>query len=96
MKTIAVERLEANAFYWARRRPAHGAPAGEPYDIEVVQISTVFGAASEFWTVAVIGTDEYFDLGAYDFFHKVPSPPMAAAWRANLTVISPTTHQIGH
>lgn len=96
MNTIAIERLEANRFYWARRKPAHGAPATEPVDIEIVQVSTIFGAAPEFWTVAIIGSDEYFDLPAYEFFHKVSSPQMAVERHPNLTLISSSSRQVGH
>ncbi|AVC52693.1 hypothetical protein E0H35_36515 [Rhizobium leguminosarum bv. viciae] len=84
MNTIGTFQLEPNRFYWVRRMPAKGASISEPSDIEVVQISTVFGAACEFWTVAVVGSDERFDLSAFEFFRKVPSPPIAGGRRANL------------
>ncbi|MFW8584597.1 hypothetical protein ACOJBM_05910 [Rhizobium beringeri] len=74
MDTIGTDHLESNRFYWARRLPAKGASIPGPSEIEVVQISTVFGAASEFWTVAVVGSDEHFDLSAFEFLHKVLSP----------------------
>ncbi|TIL19858.1 MAG: hypothetical protein E5Y88_33080 [Mesorhizobium sp.] len=45
MNTIGTDQLEPNRFYWARRLPAKGTSISEPSDIEVVQISTVFGAA---------------------------------------------------
>jgi hypothetical protein len=74
MNTIGIEQLEPNRFYWARRLPAKGASISEASDIEVVQVSTVFGAISEFWTVAIMGSDQHFDLAAFEFIHKVPSP----------------------
>jgi hypothetical protein len=76
MNTVGTDHLEPNRFYWARRLPAEDASIAEPSDIEVVQISTVFGSTAEFWTVAVMGSDEHF--AAFEFFHKVPSPPIAA------------------
>jgi len=64
--------MPPNRFYWARRLPAEGAAIFEPNDIEVVRVSTVFGATPEFWTVTVMGSDEHFDLAAFEFFHKAP------------------------
>ena len=84
MNTIGTDQLEPNRFYWARRQSVEGASIAEPSDIEVVQVSTVFGATSEFWTVAVMGSDEHFDLAAFEFFHKVPSPPSSDVSRPNL------------
>jgi hypothetical protein len=84
MHTIAIEQLEPNRFYWARRLPVAGVSAIDTGDIEVVQVSTVFGATPEFWTVAVIGSDEYFDMAAFEFFHKVPSPPISDGRHPNL------------
>ncbi|QYA05013.1 hypothetical protein [Rhizobium sp. B21/90] len=86
MNTIGIDQLEPNRFYWARRLIADSAAISEPNDIEVVQISTVFGSATEFWTVAVMASDEHFDLAAIEFFHKVPSPPISESRRPNLYV----------
>ena len=87
MDTIRTDQLEPNRFYWARRLSVEGASVAEPSDIEVVQVSTVFGATSEFWTVAVMGSDEHFDLAAFEFFHKVPSPPIYEGRHPNSNVI---------
>ncbi|MBB4444082.1 MULTISPECIES: hypothetical protein [Rhizobium] len=46
-------------------------------------MNTIGGAACEFWTVAVVGSDERFDLSAFEFFQKVPSPPIAEDRRPN-------------
>ena len=96
MKLIGIEQLEAHGFYWGRRKPVPGAPATEPHDIEIVQISTVFGAASEFWTVAVIGADEHFSLENYEFFHKIPSPPVSTDMRAALALVPSMSRPISH
>lgn len=74
MNTIGIYQLEPNRFYWARRLPAEGASIGEPNDIEVVWVSTVFGATPEFWTVAVMGSDEHFDLVHLRIFPQGPLP----------------------
>ena len=88
MNTISIEQLQPNHFYWARRLPAKGVRAFDPNDIEVVQVSTVFGAVSEFWTVAVMGSDEHFDLASFEFLHKVPAPPSSVEQRSNLKLVS--------
>lgn len=80
--------LEAGSFYWARRRLE--IETSDASAIEVVQISTVFGVAREFWAVAVTGSDEHFDVDAFEFFHKVPCPTLAGSRRSNFTVISST------
>ncbi|WFR97616.1 hypothetical protein [Rhizobium tumorigenes] len=88
MNTISIERLEHNQSYWARRLPVEGMPAFYPNGMEIVQVSTVFGAASEFWTVAVIGSDEHVDLASFEFFPKVPAPPSSLEQRSNLKLVS--------
>jgi hypothetical protein len=96
MKQISIEQLQANAFYWARRKPTHNLQILEPVDLEVVRISTVFGSAREFWTVAVPGTDEHFDLEAYEFLHRVPAPPSAVEQRSPLTLVTSNSRSVGH
>ena len=97
MNTIGINQLEPNRFYWARRLPVEGATVVEASDIEVVQVSTVFGVTSEFWTVAVMGSDEHFDLASFEFLHKVPSPPIADVSRPTLYVAArPGSRQLGH
>jgi hypothetical protein len=48
----------------------------------------VFGAASEFWTVAVMGSEEHFDLASFEFLHNVAAPPSAFEQRSNLKLVS--------
>ena len=84
MKQIAIEQLQANQFYWARRRQLGGTPIGEPRELEIIRISTIFGSAPEFWTVAVSGSEEHFDLQTFEYLHKVPSPPLAEGGRPKL------------
>jgi hypothetical protein len=87
MNTIGIDQLEPNRFYWACRLAAEGAAVSEQTDIEIVQVSTVFGSASEFWTVAVMGSEEHFDLAAFEFFRKVPSPPISEGRHPNLNLV---------
>lgn len=87
MNTISIEQLQPNHVYWARRLPVEGMPASYPNEVEVVQVSTVFGAASEFWTVAVMGSEEHFDLASFEFLHKVAAPPSAFEQRSNLKLV---------
>jgi len=93
MKQITIEQLQANQFYWARRKQALGAPIPE---LEIIRISTVFGMAPEFWTVSVSGSDEHFDLEAYEYLHKVASPSQATGSRSNLALVSSLPRTIGH
>ena len=87
MNTSSIEQLQPNHFYWARCLPNERVPASEPNGIEVVQVSTVFGAALEFGTVAVMGSDEHFDLASFAFFHKVLAPPSFGEQRSNLKLV---------
>ncbi|MGA1802188.1 hypothetical protein [Rhizobium sp. HT1-10] len=96
MNTIGIEQLQPNHFYWARLLPNEGSLASEPNEIQVVQVSTVFGAASEFWTVAVMGSDEHFDFASFEFFHKVPTPPSSGEQRSNLKLVSSVSLAANH
>lgn len=51
--------LEPEALFWARRR-------GEA-KLQVVMISTVFGKGRDYWSVAVLGTDQHFALDDFEF-----------------------------
>ena len=96
MKQISIEQLEANGLYWARRKQSAVDRIEEAHDIEIIQISTVFGAATEFWSVATIGSEEHFSLNDYDFFHKVPAPPVSNEKRASLAIVPQVTRPLGH
>ena len=96
MKQISVEQLQANHFYWARRKLTRVAPASEAFDLEIIKISTMFGTSPEFWTVAITGSDEYFDLDAFEYFHKVAAPSMAADQRPALTLVNAAARSVGH
>lgn len=59
--------LRPNEFYWARRFGHH--------TTEVVQISTVFGSAPEFLTMATVGSEQHYTLEEFDFISEVTRPP---------------------
>ncbi|WFS26295.1 hypothetical protein [Rhizobium rhododendri] len=43
-----------------------------------------------------MGSDEHFDLSAFEFFHKLPSPPTAEGRRPILTAISASSRRLGN
>jgi len=45
-------RLEPSAYYWAVARQPEAQPV-------VVQVSTVFGEDPEYWTLALVGSDQH-------------------------------------
>lgn len=63
--------------------------------MEIVQVSTVFGSTAEFWTVAIMGSDEHFDLEAFECFHTVPSPPISNVRHANSNFIDTGSRRLG-
>jgi hypothetical protein len=59
--------------YWARRKTQEG----EAPEFEIVQVSDVFGAAPDYWSVAVLGSDQHRSLGEFDFIMKITAPEEA-------------------
>jgi hypothetical protein len=53
MPAIAHDELLPNTYYWARETSI----SRDLAESEVVLVSTVFGSAPEYWTVATIGSD---------------------------------------
>lgn len=96
MKQISIDQLQANQFYWARRKELGRALVSEPSDIEIIKISTVFGTAREYWAVAVAGTDEHFDLEAYEYLHKVSAPTAPTSERADLKLVASASRTLSH
>jgi hypothetical protein len=64
---LELSSLEPELFYWARRREVGSA-------WEVVQISTVFGAARDYWTVAKTGSDIHHMVDDYEFLVRIARP----------------------
>ena len=58
--------LDPGAYYWARR-------FGED-ELQIVQISTVFGRDIEHLTVAVMSSDQHYTLSEFEY-RAVVRPP---------------------
>ncbi|TAU38056.1 hypothetical protein ELH27_34320 [Rhizobium leguminosarum] len=60
--------LVPDAFYWARPlKQSDGR-------LTVVQISTVFGVDQDYWTLAVLGSDQHQMIGDYEIV-ALAEPP---------------------
>jgi hypothetical protein len=62
---MSIARLVPGGFYWAR--------SGNHFDGRptVVQISDVFGDAPEFWTLALLGSDQHAMLGEFEIIEQI-------------------------
>jgi len=57
--------LVPQAFYWARSdNYANG-------NITIVQVSTVFGEEPDFWTLAVLGSDQHYMISEFELIAAV-------------------------
>ncbi|MBB3319340.1 MULTISPECIES: hypothetical protein [unclassified Rhizobium] len=65
-----VSSLVPGAFYWAR---STGNAEGKP---TVVQVSTVFGEDPEYWTFAVVGSEQHHMIGDFEIISLVEPPSM--------------------
>ena len=61
-----IHTLEPDTLYWARRTGSQS--------LEVVMISKIFGDGRDFWSVAVIGSDQHYTLDEFEFV-AVAAPP---------------------
>jgi hypothetical protein len=59
---IALSDLEAEQFYWARRRIGTDAE----HELQVVRVSSTFGSTREVLTVAIVASDQHCALGEFD------------------------------
>lgn len=64
--SIDPENLRVGSFYWARRAGAD--------DAEIVQVTDVFGAAREYWSIAVMGSDQHYSPRDFDFLIRLMKP----------------------
>lgn len=64
--TIDHDELRPGSYYWARRCGAQ--------DAEVVQVSDVFGQGRQFWSVAVMGSDQHHSLSEFSFLIRLDEP----------------------
>ncbi len=71
---MSATRLMPDALYWAK--------SAKHFDgkTTIVQISTVFGEDPDYWTLAVIGTDQHYMPGEFDILGPV-EPPQVSSFR---------------
>ncbi|MBY3321475.1 MULTISPECIES: hypothetical protein [Rhizobium] len=68
--------LIPGAFYWAS--------SADHFDgrLTVVQVSTVFGEDPDYWTLALVGTDQHAMIGDFEILEQIRSlhlfPQLAA------------------
>jgi hypothetical protein len=65
---MAVTSLVPDALYWAR--------SSKYFDgrITVVQVSTIFGAKRDYWTLALLGTDQHAMPDDFEFIGPAEHP----------------------
>jgi hypothetical protein len=61
----ALFEVYPDRYYWVRKRR----PTGEP---EIGRVSTVFGDARDYWTLAMVGSETHHMLDEYEFLAEVP------------------------
>ncbi|EPE94621.1 hypothetical protein [Rhizobium grahamii] len=64
---MLVASLVPGSFYWAR-------PLAGNDEFTIVQVSTVFGEDRDFWTLAVIGSDQHHMLSDFEIIGPVDEP----------------------
>lgn len=67
---IDQSELKPDRYYWAKVEGQEGDGR-----IEIVQISTVFGAEREYWTIARLGSDLHAMLEDFRFLGEVEPRP---------------------
>ncbi|KQV78107.1 hypothetical protein [Rhizobium sp. Root1220] len=65
-----MKSLVPGGFYWARSNKYAGGRT------TIIQVSTIFGEAPDFWTLAVPGSDQHHMIG--DFEIIAPVEPLEA------------------
>jgi hypothetical protein len=66
---IAQAALLPDRCYWARRLVS--AEGGE---LEIVQISAVFGPTLDYFSVAIFGSDQHYSLNDFEFLLEIEVP----------------------
>jgi hypothetical protein len=64
--TINVDELQPGRIYWAEQLDGN--------ELVLVQISDVFGAEREYWSVARFGTDQHFAIEDFSFCEELAQP----------------------
>lgn len=57
-----------NAFYWAKSTKYTG---GQP---TIVQVSTIFGKDRDYWTLAIVGSDQHHMIDDFEMIAMVEPP----------------------
>ncbi|CAN7640391.1 hypothetical protein [Neorhizobium sp. LjRoot104] len=81
MEPIDFFNLEPNGFYWALRDQF----LSDGADLEIVQVSTVFGTTFEYLSVAVLGSEQHYSLKDFVFFAKIELPAIVPSIRTSAT-----------
>jgi len=68
--------LVPNAFYWARSVKHNGGR------LTIVEVSTIFGERRDFWTLAVLGSDQHFMIDDFEILGGVGQPKTSFALQA--------------
>jgi len=64
--TIDSEDLRPGSYYWAQRSGSD--------DVEIVQVSNIFGSDREYWTVAVMSSDQHYTVSEFAFLIRLIKP----------------------
>lgn len=64
--TIDQDELRAGSYYWTRHTGSD--------DVEVVLVSNIFGSDKEYWTVAVMGSEQHHSLSEFSFLIRLIKP----------------------
>jgi len=65
--TIDPADLRVGCYYWAR-------PIEREEELQIVQVSDVFGSEREYWSVAIMGSDQHRSLEEFDFLIRLMRP----------------------
>jgi hypothetical protein len=76
---MSVKSLVPSGFYWAN-------PKHEDGELTIVQVSTVFGEDHDFWTFAVIGSDEHQMLSDFDILAPVDMPSLVISFNVRAVI----------
>ena len=48
-------------------------------ELQIVRVSSIFGSAREFLTIAIVGSDQHYALEEFDFIGAVTQPDVSAS-----------------
>lgn len=66
---MAVTKLDPAGFYWAKSSEYNDG------ETTIVQISTIFGEEPEYWTLAVLGSDQHHMIADFEIIAEVARLP---------------------